>query len=210
MARYPSREERTRRAFQAYTDLLDTAEWMKGQLRGPLASFELAMGDFRLMEMLYREGALFASDVARRRGLHRQALDATIARLEKLGWVSHRMVTLPPVEFEQTHWAKALSKVPRTGRRAKVVGLTRLGKRFIGNVLPRHSKLVKSFMRALNGTEQESLSRLCRKLREGDAVRFFREITHEDEDQEAAELAEQLTSEIERLKSRETSRGRKS
>jgi DNA-binding MarR family transcriptional regulator len=180
MTRYPTREERTQRAFQAYADLLDTAEWMKGQLRGPLASFDLAIGDFRLMELLYREGALFASDVARRRGLHRQALDATVARLEKFGWVKHRMVRLPPVEFERTHWAKALSRIPRVGRRAKVVGLTRAGKKFIGNVLPRHSKLVKAFMRALNGTEQESLSRLCRKLREGDVLKFVSELMHED------------------------------
>jgi hypothetical protein len=27
-----------------------------------------------------------------------------------------------------------------------------------------------------------SLSRMCRKLREGDVVKFYREITHEDEE----------------------------
>jgi hypothetical protein len=36
-------------------------------------------------------------------------------------------------------------------------------------------------MRVLNATEQNSLSRLCRKLREGDVLKFVAEITHEDE-----------------------------
>ena len=64
-------------------------------------------------------------------------------------------------------------------------------------------------MRALDGREQETMSRLCRKLRAGDAAKFLREIRMMDEDEEAAELAEQLTSEIERLKSRGRLRSRK-
>ena len=35
-------------------------------------------------------------------------------------------------------------------------------------------------MRAINAREQESLSRICRKLREGDVVRFISEMTHWD------------------------------
>jgi hypothetical protein len=35
-------------------------------------------------------------------------------------------------------------------------------------------------MRALHGREQLTLSRLCRKLREGDVLKFVSEITHED------------------------------
>ena len=50
----------------------------------------------------------------------------------------------------------------------------------MGNVLPNHSKLVKALLRVLNATEQDSLSRLCRKLREGDARKFVAELTHED------------------------------
>ncbi|MGA3292795.1 MAG: hypothetical protein ABSE45_02295 [Candidatus Acidiferrales bacterium] len=49
-------------------------------------------------------------------------------------------------------------------------------------MLPSHSKLVKSLLRVLDSREQMSLSRLCRKLREGDVVKFLREITHEDEE----------------------------
>ena len=51
-------------------------------------------------------------------------------------------------------------------------------------------------MRALDGREQETMSRLCRKLRAGDAAKFLREIRMVDEDEEAAELAEQVTSAV--------------
>ncbi len=34
-------------------------------------------------------------------------------------------------------------------------------------------------MRALNAREQDSLSHLCRKLRAGNPVRYFAELTHE-------------------------------
>jgi hypothetical protein len=61
-----------------------------------------------------------------------------------------------------------------------VVGLTKSGKKFMGNVLPSHSKLVRALLRVLNVTEQDSLSRLCRKLREGDVLKFVVELRYED------------------------------
>ena len=38
-------------------------------------------------------------------------------------------------------------------------------------------------MRALEGREQATLSRLCRKLKEGDMIKFFKEIRMMDEDE---------------------------
>jgi MarR family transcriptional regulator, 2-MHQ and catechol-resistance regulon repressor len=182
MPRYMSHKEKTRRAFRAYMDLLDTAEWLKGELRGPLMSFDLTMGEFRVLELLYREGALFVQDIARRRRLRRQSMDAVVARLAERGWVQRKIVTLPPVEFERAHLAKSTRNERREGRRVSVVGLTKSGKKFMGNVLPSHSKLVKALLRVLNATEQDSLSRLCRKLRAGDVLKFVAEIRMQDED----------------------------
>jgi hypothetical protein len=54
----------------------------------------------------------------------------------------------------------------------------------VGNILPRHAKVVKAFMRALMGREQLSLSRLCNKLRERDVLKFVSEMTHEDVEDE--------------------------
>ncbi|HEX4073758.1 MAG TPA: MarR family transcriptional regulator [Candidatus Acidoferrales bacterium] len=209
MTDYITPREKTQRAFRAYVDLMDAGDWIKGELRGPLMSFDLAMGEFRLLELLYREGALFVSDIARKRGVHRAGVEVTIARLARRGWVGQRVVALPPVEPERAHLAKSRRGERREGRRIRAIGLTKSGKKFIGNVLPSHSKVVKAMMRALDGREQETLSRLCRKLREGDASRFLREMRMMDEDQEAAELAERATAELERLRSRGRLRSRK-
>ncbi len=58
--------ERTQRAFRAYTDLLDTAEWIKAEMHEPLELFGLTMSGFRLLEVLDREGALPEADAGRR------------------------------------------------------------------------------------------------------------------------------------------------
>jgi DNA-binding MarR family transcriptional regulator len=182
MSQYLTREERTQRAFRACVDLLDTAEWLKSQMRGPLDSFDLAIGDFRLLELLYREGALTQPDIARTRRIKRQNVGFIIRRLAKRGWVGQAIAALPPVGFERAHKASSSRDDRRKGRRVSVIGLTKSGKRFIGNVLPTHSKFIKALMRALEAREQESLSRLCQKLRTGNPVGFFAEITHEDDD----------------------------
>jgi len=182
MARQPSHKEKTLRAFRAYVELLDTAEWLKNEVRAPLASFDLTINEFRLLELLYREGAQFVPDLARKRMTHRQRIDESVERLRKRGWVGRKAVKLPPVEFARAHLAKSMRDKPREGRRVSVVGLTRRGKKFFGDVLPTHSKLVKAFLRVLNGTEQESLARMCRKLREGDVMRFVKELTMEEVD----------------------------
>jgi hypothetical protein len=41
--------------------------------------------------------------------------------------------------------------------------------------------MVKSLLRVLDAREQDTLSRICRKLREGDVVKFVRELTMERE-----------------------------
>jgi hypothetical protein len=65
-----------------------------------------------------------------------------------------------------------------------VVSLTQTGEWYIRLVLPRHIKLVKALMRALDGREQISLIRLCRKLRRKNILKFILELTHGDADDE--------------------------
>jgi DNA-binding MarR family transcriptional regulator len=72
----------------------------------------------------------------------------------------------------------------RKGRRIGIVRLTPLGEKLIGSVLPKQAKVVKALMRALHGREQQTLSRLCTKLRKGDVLKFISEITHEDVDED--------------------------
>ncbi|MBZ5694078.1 MAG: MarR family transcriptional regulator [Acidobacteriia bacterium] len=183
MRHYPTQKEKTQRAMQAYMDLIDAASWLRGELHAPLESFGLTMGEFRVLELLNREGTLLVADVARRRKATRQNMKVMIQHLEGRGWVRRVIVALPPVPFEESHRAKSRRGEKRKGKRRGVVGLTKSGKKFFREVLPRHSKLVKSLFRALSGREQMTLSRLCRKLREGDIVKFFREIRMQDEEE---------------------------
>ena len=58
----------------------------------------------------------------------------------------------------------------REGHRVGILSLTPRGEKFIELVFPKNAKVVKSLMRSLDGREQESLSRLCRKLRDRDVA----------------------------------------
>jgi MarR family transcriptional regulator, 2-MHQ and catechol-resistance regulon repressor len=180
MTRFPTREERSERAFRGYMELLEAADWLRAELRLPLESFEVTIREFQLLYLLHREGALPVVEVGRRRRSERHNMIDTIARLERRGWLGRRVVTLPPVEWERAHLPKSKRNEERRGRRLTVVGMTAEGKRFVRRMLPRHSKYVHALMRALDAREQDSLFRICRKLRTGNPVRFFAEITHEE------------------------------
>ena len=108
----------------------------------------------------------------------RQSLDVIVRWLEERGWVRRDLATLPPVAMAGQYIPKARRGRPIAGRRVSMVRLTPFGEKFIGVVIPKHAKVVKAFMRAINAREQESLSRMCGKLRRGDVVRFISEMTH--------------------------------
>ena len=182
MAPRLTHRDRTARALRACTVLIDTAEWMKTQLRGPLAAFDVTMREFRLLELLYREGALPVRDLGPRLDARRTVIFKIMARTASLGWTHQRIVTLPPVAFERAHLHRALKNVPRRGRRIAVVGLTKTGKKFMKDVLPRHSKLVKALLRVLHIREQDTLVRICLKLRQGDILKFMHEIRMQDDE----------------------------
>ena len=202
MSRQPSQRDKTVRAFQAFLNVMDTADWFKNELRGQLESFDLTMGGLRLLEMLYREGALTVPDVARRRLCTRQNVGFVIASLEKRGWVRQMVVKVPAAAIKESRLSKLRRGIQREGPRVGVVGLTKSGKEFAGSVLPRNVKMIKALMRTLDGREQESLSKMCEKLREGDPVKFFREIQMQDEEQEALELREKAEAGLERHRNR--------
>jgi DNA-binding MarR family transcriptional regulator len=180
MTRRTTAREKTERAFRAYRELLDTAQWFEGRMRMPLESFDLTMAGFRLLELLHREGALPIADATRKRMTQRPNLDLLIDRLEAEGWVRRGMVRLPPVEMRESKLPKSKRGRGRRGRRMLVVGLTAPGKKFIGEVMRRHTKMVKALMRAIDGRQQETLCEICRQLREGDILKFVGEITREE------------------------------
>ena len=180
----PTQKEKTQRAFQAYLDLIDAAEWFKSEMRAPLESFDLTMEGFRLLVMFYQEGALAIADIARRRGCSVPSMHEAIERLERHRWVGRMMVTMAPAEIDEKRLPIARRGKKRKGRKFAVAGLTKSGKRFIGEVLPRHSKMVKALMTAITGRQQRVLSKICVQLRRGDVVRFVREIRMEEGEEE--------------------------
>ena len=183
MAHYLSPKKRIERALRGYTELLDTADWLKGEVRVPLESFDLTLTEFRLLHVLYREGALPVVELVRRRGSKWHHVSAMIQRLQRRGLLRRARVSLPPVEFERAHLPKSRSEEERRGRQLTVVGMTAEGKKFLRSVLSIHAKLVRAMMRALDGREQETLFRICRKLRAGNPVRFFAELKNWYEDE---------------------------
>ncbi len=203
MRHYATHREKTQRAMQACLDLIDTAEWLKSELRPPLDSFDLTLGEFRVLELLNRRGPLTVRDAARERKASVRNLKATSRYLERRGWVRRVVVALPPAPFEQTHQAKSKKDEKRKGRRIGVMALTDSGKRFVRDVMPNNSKMMKALMRVLGSREQLSLSRLCGKIRSREAaLKFLQEIRMVDEDQEAAEVRKEAAGELERLTAR--------
>jgi len=184
MARRPRQREKSQRAFAAYLELVDAAEWFQRWLSGPLDSVGLTMGEFRLLFLLYPNQQITVSDVARQRVRDRANLRLTLLSLERRGLVHRKFVTLPPVETRPSRLPKHKRGQPRIGRRLGMVSLTRGGTAFMRRVLLSQVKLVKSLMRVLSYREQWTLMRLCRTLRECYIVKFVKEIRIEDEDKD--------------------------
>lgn len=177
--RLTQREKRLR-AIRACIDLLDAAGWMQGHLRAPLELFDLTMEGFRLLEMLQREGPMSVPTAARKRQCTRGNLYFILERLLERGWVRHEFTTLPSVRGKGSRIPKGKRGRKREGRRVGIISVTPSGEKFIELVFPQNAKVVKELMRSLDGREQESLSRLCRKLREGAARKFVSRLTHEE------------------------------
>lgn len=174
----PTQDEKTRRAFRAYLDLLDAAEYMRARVYDQLAFYDLTMRGFRALELLHREGPTRATEVAKACQWSRQNLDVIVKRLIENEWVVSELVR--PERTEADSENDDGQAVPRP---IAILRLTKEGAAFASRFLPRHGKVIKAYMRALDGRQQETLSALCRKLREGDIVRFISEMEHEDTDE---------------------------
>jgi MarR family 2-MHQ and catechol resistance regulon transcriptional repressor len=171
-------KDRSARAFRVYLELLDTADWIRRELRGQLESFDLTIEEFRLLEMLHRSGPMTTVAICERRRCRRQTLFYMIEQLSARGWVRCDTGEFAPADVKESHLAKSVRGRPRRGRRVGVVRLTSAGEKFIGGVFPRHAKMVFALMKAIDAREQESIKHVCQKLREGDPVKFIKEMIY--------------------------------
>jgi MarR family transcriptional regulator, 2-MHQ and catechol-resistance regulon repressor len=177
--------EKSSRAFAAYIDLMDTADLLRDKMSRQLTTWNLTMMQFRVMETIYRNGPQYQQELSRKFACSKQNVGHVIKSLVGCGCLRLEVSHLERTSAER--WVNprdgAKMKRPAHGRRVVLVRLTEEGERLIAYVFPRHRKVVKAEMRALEGREQETLSRLCRKLKEGDIVKFFKEIRMRDADE---------------------------
>ena len=180
--RYISQSGKTSRAFRAYIDLMDTADWLREEMSRQLDSFDLTMPQFRVLETLYNQGPQHQQELSRRFRCSKQNVASVLERLEEMGWIRRKNASLP--RTSSARWvnpARAASEDrPARGRRIVRVMLSPEGRKAFGHVFQKHAKVVKAEMRALEGREQHTLSRLCEKLREGDVVKFVWEVNRRD------------------------------
>jgi hypothetical protein len=165
---------KTERAFQAYLDLLDAADSMRTRVYGQLSKYGLTMRGFRVLELLHRQGPTLSMVVAKRYGWKRQNVDVIVKGLTEDGWVDAKRLSVPELE------ALGVDVPEGDGRPLSLLSLTEEGSAFTGRFLPRHVKVVKAYMRALDGRELRTLSHVCRKLSEGDVIKFISEMERED------------------------------
>jgi len=56
-----ARHVKTNRAFRAYIDLMDAADWLRGEMSDQLASFDLTMTQFRVLGSAWKRSTLEAT-----------------------------------------------------------------------------------------------------------------------------------------------------
>jgi DNA-binding MarR family transcriptional regulator len=202
--RHVNERGKTRRAYAAHLDLLDTADWWRALMSAQLGRLGVRMKAFRVLERLYRRGGMYQLELGRSFLCRRQSIAEEIRYLERWGWVRRvrrRLAPLDPTvsrrgaaalisekvlgsgawERRADRWGEPARAKHGVGRKIVLVVLTEEGLKMMERVLPIYVKRIKSEMRTLDGREQLTLCRLLRKLRRGDAVRWIRELHRKDE-----------------------------
>ncbi|MGH9747451.1 MAG: MarR family winged helix-turn-helix transcriptional regulator [Candidatus Acidiferrales bacterium] len=143
-----------------------------------LANFNLTSLQFRVLETLYRHGPQFQLEMSEKFRCCKQNVARVVKVLERNGCVRRSGSAL--AQTSTKGWvnpkAWASRNRPKKGRRIVLIRLTPSGKILMKHLFPKHAKVVKAEMKVLDGREQMTLIRLCRKLQRGDAVRFLKEM----------------------------------
>ena len=153
-----------RRALAAYLDLVQASESLDSMLGRPLVSAGLTLTQFRVLEMILREGPRERHELSRRLFRTESNATAVLKVLIRRGLVAYGR--------------------HETDKRKSMVHLTAQGHALIAKIYPRQARLARAQMAVLNGREQITLSKLCQKLIEGDPMKFMSELTLVDVSEE--------------------------
>jgi MarR family transcriptional regulator, 2-MHQ and catechol-resistance regulon repressor len=137
------------RALDAYIKLMRCSGTVQAGLERALEGEGLSEGQFGILEVLLHLGPMGPSEV--RRKVFRSGGNVTLVldNLEKRGWIERR-------------------RDPGDRRRLEI-HLTADGRRTIKRLFPPHVARIVAAFAPLPATEQEELSRLCKKLGRGQA-----------------------------------------
>src|SRR5690348_18491024 len=82
-----TQREKSERAFQAYLDLLDAAEYMRARVYDQLTDHGLTIRGVRVLELLNTQGPMLLMVIAQKCQWKRQNLDVIVKGLADEGWV---------------------------------------------------------------------------------------------------------------------------
>jgi MarR family transcriptional regulator, 2-MHQ and catechol-resistance regulon repressor len=162
---------KTKRAYRTCHQLIETADWLREKLSSQLANFDLTWMEFRVLDALRHGGPQYQNRLSRRFDTCKQSVAHVLRRLEGYGWIRR----------EEAFLVKSLTDPKaKRGRKVMLVELTKEGSRKIAEIFPKHTKVVKCYLRVLDGRQQETLAELLKKLREDYAIKFIHEFQFED------------------------------
>jgi MarR family transcriptional regulator, 2-MHQ and catechol-resistance regulon repressor len=156
--------KKTQQALEAYMNLVWAAETLTAYLSRQLGTWELSMGQFRMLEALVCLGPMSQAALAEKLVCGSSNLSVVARNLEKRGLV--------------------VCRTDERDVRRKTVHLTPEGRALISEVLPKHAKVVGAKMKVLGSKEKRMLRRVCQKLRQGDVLKFRRAMMRVEEGEE--------------------------
>ena len=132
------------RALNAYIALMRASESLNARLSRALESSGLTAGQFGALEALHHLGPMCQRALAEKLLRSGGNITMVVDNLEKRGLVERKRGT--------------------EDRRYVLVQLTKEGKKLIKELFPRHLEEIVREMKALPGSDQEELRRICRTL----------------------------------------------
>jgi MarR family transcriptional regulator, 2-MHQ and catechol-resistance regulon repressor len=132
------------KALNAYIKLMRAAETVTSRLNRNLASADLTVSQFGVLEALFHKGPLCQRDIAAKILKSTGNITMVIDNLEKRGLVRRERAA--------------------EDRRYITISLTEKGSQLIEKLFPRHAAAITDEIGVLTEEEQAELGRLCRKL----------------------------------------------
>jgi DNA-binding MarR family transcriptional regulator len=154
-------DDKTKRALGAYHELARADDSIEAVMEPQLRKAGLGVGQFRVLERLLHGGPTPQAELCRHLFLSHSNISQVLDRLAARTWVVRRL--------KEGH------------KRQAMVHLTPQGRALIEGLLPKQAKLIRAQMAALTDREQDTLRKLCRKLSDGDALRFISELTADEQ-----------------------------